>query len=75
MALGKRRQEQQSAWIATTELPMSPGHPFYKRLNEMLAEAGFDTWLEALRSVLRGQDGTRVDPARRLLPHDSHWLL
>jgi transposase len=47
MALGKRKQEQQSAWIATTELPKSPGHPFYKKLNEMLAEAGFDTWLEA----------------------------
>ena len=48
MALGKRKQEQQSAWIATTELPKSPGHPFYQKLNELLAEAGFDRWLEAL---------------------------
>ncbi len=48
MALGKRKHEQQSAWIATTELPKSPGHPFYKKLNQLLAEAGFDAWLEVL---------------------------
>lgn len=48
MALGKRKREQQAAWVATTDLPKSPGHPFYKRLNQLLAEAGFDEWLEAL---------------------------
>jgi transposase len=48
MALGKRKREQQAAWVATTELPKSPGHPFYKKLNKLLAEADFDEWLEAL---------------------------
>jgi Transposase domain (DUF772)/Transposase DDE domain len=48
MALGKRKTEQQAAWIATNELPKSPGHPFYKKLNVLLAEAGFDSWLEEL---------------------------
>ncbi len=48
MALGKRKNEQQSAWVATTELPKSPGHPFYKKLNALLAEAKFDEWLEQL---------------------------
>jgi transposase len=48
MALGKRKNEQQSAWVATTELPKSPGHPFYKKLNALLAEARFDEWLETL---------------------------
>ena len=48
MALGKRKHERQTAWVATTELPKSPGHPFYKKLNALLAEAGFDEWLEAL---------------------------
>jgi len=48
MALGKRKTEQQSAWVATTELPKSPGHPFYKKLNVLLAKAGFDEWLEKL---------------------------
>ena len=48
MALGKRKSEQQAAWVATTDLPKSPGHPFYKQLNRLLAEAGFDVWLENL---------------------------
>jgi transposase len=48
MALGRRKSEQQAAWIATNELPKSPGHPFYKKLNALLAEAGFDAWLEKL---------------------------
>ena len=46
MALGKRKKEQQGLWIATTELPKSPGHPFYQKLNELLAEAKFDNWIE-----------------------------
>ena len=33
MALGKRKHEQQEAWVATTDLPKSPGHPFYRKLN------------------------------------------
>ena len=48
MTLGKRKQEQQALWVATTELPRSPGHPFYKRLNQLLAEDGFDVWAEKL---------------------------
>jgi transposase len=46
MALGKRKKEQQGLWIATTELPKSPGHPFYQKLNHVLAEAQFDSWIE-----------------------------
>src|SRR5271170_534912 len=46
MALGKRKNEQQGLWIATTELPKSPGHPFYQKLNDILAEAQFDRWIE-----------------------------
>jgi IS5 family transposase len=48
MALGKRKREQQGLWVATTELPKSPGHPFYRKLNEVLAEAKFDDWIEKL---------------------------
>src|SRR5450432_864664 len=48
MGLGKRKQEQQEAWVATTDLPKSPGHPFYLKLNHLLAEADFDIWLESL---------------------------
>ena len=48
MGLGKRKHGQQEAWVATTDLPKSPGHPFYRKLNCLLTEAGFDTWLESL---------------------------
>jgi transposase len=48
MALGKRKREQQGLWVATTDLPKSPGHPFYQKLNELLAEARFDDWIENL---------------------------
>src|SRR5438309_2723198 len=46
MAMGKRKSEQASIWIPTTDLPVSPGHPFYARLNTILDEAGFDRFAE-----------------------------
>jgi IS5 family transposase len=49
MAMGRRGAEQQGElWIPATELPRSPGHVFYVKLNELLAEAGFDGWVENL---------------------------
>ena len=45
--MGKRKSEQAPLWIPTTELPVSPGHPFYVRLNEILDAAGFDRFVEA----------------------------
>lgn len=48
MALGKRKGEQQMTWVAASDLPRSPGHPFYEKLNRLLAEAGFDGFAEAL---------------------------
>ena len=36
MAMGTRQSEQGSLWVATAELPKSPGHPFYTRLNALL---------------------------------------
>lgn len=48
MALGRRRREKQSAWVATTDLPKSPGHVFYRKLNELLAKAGFDQRVEEM---------------------------
>jgi transposase len=48
MALGRRRREEQEAWVATTDLPKSPGHVFYRKLNQLLAEAEFDSFVEEL---------------------------
>ena len=48
MALGKRKTEEQGAWLTSGELPKSPGHPFYDQLNRLLAQAGFDPLVETL---------------------------
>ncbi len=46
MAMGRRKTKQASLWVATGDLPRSPGHPFYARLNGVLAGAGFDAFVE-----------------------------
>jgi transposase len=49
MAMGRRPELRQAElWIATTDLPRSPGHVFYDKLNRLLAESGFDRFAEAL---------------------------
>jgi len=35
-------------FIPTAQLAKGPGHPFYTKLNEVLAKAGFDEWVENL---------------------------
>src|SRR5262249_51624179 len=42
MAMGKRRARQQPPWIAAKEVPQSPGHIFYDRGNEILANEKID---------------------------------
>ena len=46
MAMGKRKQRQEALFVMTEGLPKSAGHPFYQRLNALLAEAEFDHWIE-----------------------------
>jgi len=47
MAMGRRkRHRQEPMWVAASEVARSPGHPFYERLNRMLAEAEFDAFAE-----------------------------
>jgi transposase len=48
MALGRREAVQAEMFVAATELPRSPGHVFYTKLNGLLAEADFDRRVEAL---------------------------
>ena len=46
MSLGRRREQQRPLFVVADELPRSSGHPFYRKLNELLAEADFDRWIE-----------------------------
>jgi transposase len=49
MALGRHKEErQQDFWVATGDLPRSEGHVFYRKLNELLRDAGFDPFVENL---------------------------
>jgi transposase len=48
MAMGTREPEQNPLWVATSDLPKSPGHPFYARLNALLDAHGFDRFVEGV---------------------------
>lgn len=49
MALGRRKGEQQDdLFILAEHMPKAPGHVFYRKLNAILREAGFDPWVEDL---------------------------
>ena len=47
MAMGKRTTERQGElWVPTVEMPSTPAHPFYRKLNEVLDSNGFDAFAE-----------------------------
>ena len=46
MAMGKRKPRQESLFVTPDQLTPSAGHPFYQKLNALLAEADFDRWAE-----------------------------
>jgi transposase len=49
MAMGKRRTErQQELWIAALDVPTPAAEPFYRKLNEVLSQEGFDPFVEGL---------------------------
>jgi transposase len=47
MALGRQGERQTELMVGWAELPRSPGHVFYDRLQAVLVEAGFDGFAEA----------------------------
>jgi transposase len=48
MALGRQRDRQSEMLVAWSEMPRSPGHAFYDRLQAELVAAGFDGFVEGL---------------------------
>jgi transposase len=46
MALGRQKERQADLMVGWAELPRSPGHAFYDRLQAVLVEAGFDRFAE-----------------------------
>jgi transposase len=46
--MGKRKRKRQPMmWVTTTDFPTAASHPFYRRLNQLLRELGFNDFVEA----------------------------
>ena len=66
MAMGRRKPERQEPLFVTGDnVPRSQGHPFYKALNRLLAEANFDRWIEDRCLPFYDQDDSRGHPPAR----------
>src|SRR5262245_66208497 len=74
MAMGKRTSEQAPMWIPTTDLPVSPGHPFYARLNIIRGRVR-SIHGRPVSAVLRAGDGTAQPAAGTVLPVAAARLL
>ena len=48
MAIGRRTPKQDEMFIPSAKVATGPGHPFYTKLNAVLAEAAFDEFVEKL---------------------------
>jgi len=48
--------------VGTHDLPTSPGHSFYRKLNGFLAEAGFDDYVEGLNAAYYAGEAGRGSP-------------
>jgi transposase len=48
MSMKRRGGQQGGMWVAAHELPKSPGHVFYEKLNTVLEAGGFDRFVEDL---------------------------
>src|SRR6266581_6059581 len=46
MAMGRKKERQDALWIVSSDLPKSPGHPFYQRVNILFEARGFDRFAE-----------------------------
>ena len=56
MAMGQQKDRQGDLMVSCSEMPRSPGHVFYDRLQLVLIEGGFDGFAEAVchEALLRG---------------------
>jgi transposase len=72
MAMGRRKREQQSElFLPTQDLALPQGHVFYDKLNRLLAEAGFDDFVEALCESYYDAAG----PGRPSIPPGTYFRM
>jgi transposase len=73
MALGRRRESrQEELFVPHDRLPRSEGHAFYRQLNRLLAEAGFDRRVERLCAPHYQPSGT---PGRPSIPPGVYFRM
>ena len=73
MALGRRKDErQEELFVPHDRLPRSEGHAFYRQLNKLLAEAGFDRFVEKLCAPYYQPSGT---PGRSSIPPGVYFRM
>jgi transposase len=63
MTMGKRKPRQESLFVTTDQLTPSAGHPFYLKLNALLAEADFDRWIERRCAASYEREEKRGQPS------------
>jgi len=73
MALGRRSESrQEELFVSHDRLPRSEGHAFYRQLNRLLAEAGFDRYVERLCGPHYQPSGT---PGRPSIPPGVYFRM
>jgi transposase len=72
MGMGKRKSERQQDLFVPAEKLQSAGHPFYRKLNGLLAEAGFDAFIEAGCKPYYSEDSK---PGRRSVPPGVYFRM
>ena len=67
MAIGRQKDGQGDLMVSWSEMPRSPGHVFYDRLQSVLIEGGFDAFAEAsCRPYYAARMGAPSMPVNRL---------
>jgi transposase len=75
MAMGREGNRQDDLIVTWAEMPRSPGHVFYDRLQEVLIAGGFGLFVEtACQPYLRAEDGRTVSASGALFPDAHGWL-
>ena len=76
MTMGQQKDRQGDLMVGWAEMPRSPGHVFYDRLQSVLIDGGFRRLCRGGLSVLlRGQAGGAFGAAGALFPHAPGGLL
>ena len=75
MAMGQQKDRQGDLMVSWSEMPRSPGHVFYDRLQLVLIEGGFDGFAEAVCQPYYAARMGAFGATRALLPYAPGGLL